>query len=88
MTTVTTKDFKSKVDHFIDELQNERVYITKNGKRVAVLMDPAELEHLISLVDNRKSYFVEDLPADAVKALDIGPLAPSRPELDYLMNDQ
>lgn len=88
MPTVTATDFKNKVGSFIDESLKEPVYITKHGKRVVVMIDASELERLITAADNRQSYFVEDLPADAVAAFKRGPQAPPRPELDHLMQDQ
>lgn len=88
MTTVTATDFQNKVGSFFDEPLKEPVYITKLGKRVAVLVEAAEWEHLITLADNRQSHLVKDLPADAIKELKNGPQAPSRPELDHLMIDK
>lgn len=85
MTTVTDDEFISKVGSFIDELPKEPVYITKHGRRVVVMLDAVEFERLISAVDNRQSYLVEELPEDAVFAFESGPQAPARPELDHLM---
>lgn len=85
MTTVTDVEFKSKVRDFIDQPLTEPVYITKHGRLVAVVIDGVEFERLISAADNRQSYFVEELPQDAIDALESGPQTPIRPELDYLM---
>lgn len=88
MTTVTATDFKNKVGSFLDESLKEPVFITKHGKRVVAVIDAAELERLITAADNRHSYFIKDLPEEAVAAFMQGPQAPSRPELDHLMEDK
>ena len=61
MTTVTDVEFKSKAGDFIDQPMTEPVYITKHGRRVAVVIDAVEFERLISAADNRQSYFVAAL---------------------------
>ena len=85
MPTVTVTEFKNEADSFIDGSLKEPVYITKHGRRFVALIDAVELERLITAADNRQSYFVEDLPTDAVAAFGRGPQAPLRPELDHLM---
>ena len=85
MVTVTDTEFKKRVCNFIDKPLKEPVSITKNGKRVLVLIDAVELEWLITAADNRQSYFIKDLPQDAIEAFERGPQAPARPELDHLM---
>ena len=85
MTTISVTDFKKRVGSFIDEPLKEPVYITKHGRRFVALIDAVELERLTTAADNRQSYFVEDLPTDAVAAFGRGPQAPLRPELDHLM---
>ena len=87
MTTITITKFKKRVSCFIDEPLKEHVYITKNGQKILALINAAEFERLINDADNRRSYFIRDLPADAVAALEKGALAPGRPELDHLMGD-
>ena len=52
------------------------------------LINAAELERLITAVDNRQSYFIKALPEDAIAALEKGPQAPARSDLDHLMKDQ
>ena len=47
-----------------------------------------ELERLITAADNRQSYFIKDLPEDAIAAFEEGPQTHARPELDHLMEDQ
>lgn len=86
MTTVTDMEFKSRVSYFIDEPSQEPVYITKHGKRVAALINAVELERLITTLDNRQSYYVKDLPQDAIRANKGGPQFPVRPWLDHLMD--
>ena len=88
MPTVTTAEFKNNVDIYIDEPLEEPVYITKHGRRIVALVNAAELERLITAADNRRSYFIKDLPKDAIAALQKGPQAPTRPELDHFMKDQ
>lgn len=88
MTTVTDDDFKNSVDSFIDESLKEPVRITRHGKRVITLINTVELERLISAADNRQSYFINELPQEAIEALEQGPQAPARPELDHLMCDK
>ena len=85
MSTVTVSEFKSRVSNFIDKPLEGPVNITKNGERVLVLIDANELERLITISDNRKSYFVKNLPQDAIEGFARGPQAPARPELDYLV---
>ena len=85
MTTVTATEFKNRVSNFIDKRLREPVNITKNGKRVLVLIDANELERLITISDNRQSYIVNCLPQDAIEAFERGAQAPARPELDYLV---
>ena len=87
MTTVTATDFKNRVGSFIDESLKEPVYITKHGRRVVAMIDAVELERLITAADNRQTYFIKDLPDDAIAALEKGPQAPSRPELNHLMEE-
>ena len=88
MPTVTTAEFKNNVDIYIDEPLEEPVYITKHGRRIVALINAAELERLITTADNRQSYFIKDLPKDAIAALHKGPQAPARSDLDHLMKDQ
>ena len=78
MTTVTATDFKNNVDSFIDKPLKEPVYITKHGRRILAMIDAAELERLITATDNRQSYFIKDLPKDAIAALEKGPQTLSR----------
>ena len=87
MATVTDIEFKNRVCNFIDKPLKEPVSITKNGKRILVLIDADELERLITVADNRQSYFVKDLPQDAIKAFERAPQAPARPELDHLVKN-
>ena len=87
MTTVTATEFKNRVGSFIDESLKEPVYITKHGRRVVAMIDAVELERLITAADNRQTYFIKDLPDDAIAALEKGPQAPSRPELNHLMEE-
>ena len=51
------------------------------------MIDAVELERLITAADNRQTYFIKDLPDDAIAALEKGPQAPSRPELNHLMEE-
>ncbi len=88
MTTVTLADFKNAVGRFLDEPLKEPVYITQSGRRVAVLLGADELERLITAIDKRQSYFVKDLPSEAIVALNGSPQAPTSPELDHLMSDE
>lgn len=88
MPTVTIAEFKNKVDCFIDGSLKEAVYITKHGRRIVALLDAAELERLITAADNRQSYFIMELPEDAIAALEEGPQTHARPELDHLIEDQ
>ena len=88
MSTVTVTDFKNRVDSFIDESLKEPVYITKHGRRIVAMIAAEELERLITAADNRQSYFIQDLPEDAIAALEKGPQAPTRPELDSLMDNK
>lgn len=85
MTTVSDTEFKSRVSSFIDEPVKEPVYISKDGIRVAVLIDAVEFERLVTAADNRQSYYIEDLPQDAIEAINSGPPATGRPWLDHLM---
>lgn len=85
MTTVTNVEFKNKVRDFIDQPMTEPVYITKHGRRVAVVIDPVKFEPLISAEDNRPSYFVAEPPQDAIEALESSLQTPIRPELNHLM---
>jgi len=87
MTIITASDFKKRFDSFIDEPLKEPVYITKHGRRIIAVIDAVDLARLITDADNRQSYFIRDLPADAIAALENGPQAPDRPELDHLMED-
>ena len=84
MTTITAINFKKRVSSFIDEPLTEPVYITKGGRRIAPLIDVGVLEQLITYADNRRSYFIKDLPADAITALGNSPQTSARPELDHL----
>lgn len=86
MTTVTDMEFKRRVSDFIDEPPLESVYITKHGKRVAALINAVELERLITTLDNRQSYYIKDLPQEAIRAILSGPQLPVRPWLDHLMD--
>jgi len=88
MTTITATEFKKRVDCFIDEPLKEPVYITRNGSRVVAVIDILDLERLITYSDNRQSYFIEDLPPDAIRALEKGPQVPVRPDLDHLMENR
>ena len=88
MPTVTVTEFKNEADSFIDGSLKEPVYITKDGRRIVALIDAADLERLITAADNRQSYFIKDLPEDAIAALEEGPQTHARPELDHLMEDQ
>jgi len=88
MTTITATEFKKRINQYIDEPLKEIVYITKDGRRVAALIDAVELERFITDADNRQSYFIKDLPADAIAALENGPQAPARPELNHLMEQK
>lgn len=85
MTTVTVTDFKNSVGSFLNEPLKEPVHITRNGRRIAVVIGASELERLITAIDKRQSYFVEKLPSAAIAALTSGPQAPTRPELDHLV---
>ena len=85
MTTITANELKKRINQYVDEPLKEPVYITKNGRRVAALIDAVELERLIINADNRQSYFIKDLPADAIAALEKDLQAPARPELNHLM---
>ena len=69
MPIVTVTEFKNKVDSFIDESLKEPVYITKHGRRIVAMTDATELERLITAADNRQTYFIKDLPEDAIAAL-------------------
>ena len=52
MTTITATEFKKRINQYIDESLKEPVYITKDGRRVAALIDAVELERLITEADN------------------------------------
>ena len=88
MTTISVTDFKKRVGSFIDEPLTEPVYLTKKGRKILALINAVDLEQIISAADNRQCYFIRDLPADAIAALEKGPQTLSRPELDHLMKDR
>lgn len=51
MTTVTAKDAKNRFGELLDTAQRAPVYITKNGKKVAVVLSQEEYELFQNMED-------------------------------------
>ena len=59
MTQVTATEFKMNLGHYLDLVQSEEIWITKNGKMIAKLTNPN-----VSAVDSITGILKGKAPAD------------------------
>ena len=56
---ITATEFKTNFGKYLDQLQSEDIYITRNGKMVAKVVNPN-----VSAVDTLSGLLAEKLPDD------------------------
>lgn len=81
---VTSKEFRTRPDEYMDQAGKEPIFITKGRRRVRVLVDIDEYDRL-KRHDTRVALYPHEL-SDALKAqLALGYQGAPTPDLDHLM---
>ena len=66
--TITATEFKNNMGKYLDLLQTEDITITKNGKRVGVLVNP-DMRTLENLCGILKGAVPDDIDAKEIKRM-------------------
>ena len=84
-TTVASTEFQNRAGLYIERAAKSPVFITKHKRPVRVLLDIEEYERLKAR-DTRRAYFAEELPDEAIAALEATDYSHLDPKLDALMD--
>jgi prevent-host-death family protein len=83
-TTVASTEFQNRAGLYIDQAAKAPVFITRHRRPVRVLIDIDEYERL-KACDTRRAYYVDEVPATWLAALDSADFSHIDPDLDKLM---
>ncbi len=82
--SVTATEFQTRAGLYIEQAGKAPVFITNHRRPTRVLIDIEEYERLKAR-DTRRTYKVEELPAEWVAALEAADYGEADPKLDALM---